>query len=89
MSDPSNNPHLLKWAECHDRRVTISEFWEWLQQRPRTCTLSLWELDVEKLLDEYFEINRAELDQARRALLAACASMPVFVVDVTPPNPVS
>jgi len=59
---------LDRWAEKLTERQAIADFWEWLQS---DCDVTdIFDVNIEKALDEYHEIDRAQLDRERRALLS-------------------
>lgn len=69
--DESTTPArtMLKvWKTAQPERNTILEFWEWLcEQREQGDAIRL--LDINKVLDEYQRIDKAQLERERRALL--------------------
>ena len=59
---------LERWAARLDDRRTITEFWEWLNGDNWPDEV---DLDIEKALDQFHGIDRAQLDRERRELLDA------------------
>jgi hypothetical protein len=58
-----------KWANnLQDRRV-IQHFIVWLQRHPKLKDANVLDLHTENHLDEYHGIDRAKLDDERRAYL--------------------
>ena len=57
---------LNKWAATQDDRRTIIEFWEWLNGDEWPDDV---DLDIERALDKFHGIDRAQLDRERRELL--------------------
>lgn len=57
---------LDKWAATQADRRTITEFWEWLNGDGWPDDV---DLDIERALDKFHEIDRAQLDRERRELL--------------------
>lgn len=47
----------------------ITAFWDWLEDHPAYSGLSRFEIDLEKALNEYHEIDAKQLEKERRALL--------------------
>lgn len=61
---------IVKWANCLPHRIAILKFWEWLAAKPANHYRQIGgTIDIEKELDEYFEIDRKQLDDERRAML--------------------
>ena len=65
---------LEHWARVGDRVVAVGEFLEWLQTKygvvlDWTYASEGTPLDIGKLIDEYFDVDRAKLDRQRRKLL--------------------
>lgn len=58
---------LDKWAEISQERAAIEEFIDWAQAAGRgNFRFALSRAD---LLDQFYGINRKELEEARRAIL--------------------
>lgn len=66
----TTNPRemLDRWGANLHNRGTITEFWVWLLEKK--ATTPIYDINIEKELDEYHEINQKQLDQERKALLA-------------------
>jgi len=58
---------LVRWAECQQKHATVTDFLEWAEAKgyveintpPKVSTM----------VDEYFDIDQAQLDKERRKLL--------------------
>jgi hypothetical protein len=59
---------LDKWRSTQSDRQTLADFWEWLTDH-NDGTVYVWDINVDKAIDEYHGIDRTQLDRERRALL--------------------
>jgi hypothetical protein len=59
---------LDRWASKQDDRKVIAEFFEWLVRTAADTAPE--DVDIERALDNFHGIDRAELDRERRELLA-------------------
>jgi hypothetical protein len=82
MPEKRKTNELVKWSLVHDDVVTIEEFLEWLESKGIQLAQHYKNDDGEdtehlyptyrnrrQLLEEYYEIDTAELERERRALL--------------------
>jgi len=77
MSNENDKPAPLpremmdRWAARLPDRTTILDFWDWLTKKHAGVKLGLYldEIDIEKELNEYHEIDKRKLDDERRAAL--------------------
>lgn len=72
----SKNPrkHLNHWAQVHPQYTLIEEFLTWAHDRYRLDfdfehARYGTPLDVCKILDKFFKVDRKQLEEERRALL--------------------
>lgn len=78
MSD-SRYPQSEKLAEAHEDRIAITEFLEWCTTQgivlakpsPHGYTYEAIHGTHDSLIMQYLEVNETELEQERRAMLAA------------------
>jgi len=63
----SNREMLDRWSMMFKDRITILNFWEWLESREDFADLN--DVRIQDALDEYHEINQRQLDDERRELL--------------------
>lgn len=66
--------HLGHWAGVQKQHAAVSESLEWCEKVYKLgfdfeAAYPGTPLDVRQLVDEFFEVNRAKLEDARRALL--------------------
>jgi len=61
---------LNRWAAAQSDRRVIEEFWEWLEAHDYEDQ-RVDDINITRALDEYQQIDRAQLDRERRALLSA------------------
>lgn len=60
---------LEKWAAHINNRRVIAEFIAWLQEHPKHSGKEVLDLNPDRLLDEYHNIDIKRLERERRALL--------------------
>lgn len=73
---------LDKWSDAQPAMITLREFLEWLDRqkielavwRPHGTSMLPITEDRERLLARFLEIDEAELERERRAILKKCQS---------------
>lgn len=74
---------LEQWAAHLEDRRTISEFFEWLLDKYSRVEGHnyLYDINIEKELDEFHGIDQLQLDKERWTLLEQCRTIPMRVND--------
>lgn len=70
----SERSHLNHWEEVSDKHTAALEFIDWLQSEYGVsldfdCARKGTPLDLRRLADEHFEVDRVGLERERRELL--------------------
>ena len=76
---PPKTPELEKEAACREEASTIGQFLEWLmgewlseeadRQGIEPCEVSIFDIRIQNVLHEYFEIDPKKTERERRELL--------------------
>lgn len=74
-----------RWGAFLSERQQIQNFWEWLLEKygSNGARVSLYDIHMERELDEYHEIDQRQLDNERRQLIEHMRRSPIVPVIVS------